>query len=66
LSYEKKLIIELDGGHHNLVEQRAKDKERQDWLEGQGFKVLRFWNNKVIFNLEDVLKTIEQELKLYS
>src|SRR4051794_24074383 len=39
------LIIELDGESHLGKEQP--DKDRQDWFEAQGFKVLRFWNNEV-------------------
>jgi adenine-specific DNA-methyltransferase len=37
------LVIELDGGGH--LEQREYDQDRTDWLEGQGFHVIRFWND---------------------
>ena len=53
---EKKLIIELDGSHH--FEQEEYDKERTDYLESQGYKVIRFWNNDVINNIESVIKAI--------
>ncbi|MDZ7624703.1 MAG: DUF559 domain-containing protein [Ignavibacteriaceae bacterium] len=43
-AYEKKLIIELDGGHHNQDETKENDLRRQNWLESQNFKVIRFWN----------------------
>ncbi|MDP2855169.1 MAG: heme b synthase [Smithellaceae bacterium] len=60
VSFEKKLIIELDGGQHAIDTQ--KDEERDKWLTGQGFKVLRFWNNDVLRNIEGVLETIMEKL----
>ena len=44
--FEKRLIIELDGGQH--MEDESNDRERTKWLESQGFFVLRFWNNQVL------------------
>ena len=43
VSYEAKLIIELDGGQH--ADQQEYDDQRTGWLESQGFRVLRFWNH---------------------
>jgi very-short-patch-repair endonuclease len=54
--YEKKLIVELDGGQHAMPE--CKDKERDIWLQSQGFKVLRYWNNDVLCKLESVMEAI--------
>ena len=45
---EARLNIELDGNHHGVAEHRAKDAERDAWLEGQGIKVLRFWNGQLL------------------
>ncbi len=56
ISFEKKLIVELDGGQH--ASQRDKDKTRENFLISQGFKVLRFWNNEVLENVEGVMETI--------
>lgn len=53
---EKKLIIELDGSHH--VEQEEYDTERTRYLEAQGYKVIRFWNNDVMNNIEGVILAI--------
>jgi very-short-patch-repair endonuclease len=50
-----KLIVEADGSEH--AENRH-DKARDAYLEGQGWKVLRFWNNEVVQNREGVLETI--------
>jgi very-short-patch-repair endonuclease len=54
--FEKRLIIELDGGQH--ADAKDYDQERTNWLELQGFKVVRFWNNDVIENIEGVLTRI--------
>ena len=57
---EKKLIIELDGGHHNEELNIASDDQRQRFLESLGYKVLRFWNNDVDGNLEGIVQIILQ------
>ena len=54
----RKLVIELDGGHHNEAEQVAKDNKRQRKLEAKGYTVLRFWNNDIDDNLEGVVEEI--------
>jgi very-short-patch-repair endonuclease len=53
---ERKLVIELDGGGH--ADQEIYDNHRTQVLEKDGFKVIRFWNNDVLSNLERVLETI--------
>ena len=55
----KKLIVEVDGGQH--VE-NPDDMERTEWLESQGFHVLRFWNNQVLSDMECVTKGIWEPL----
>ena len=59
---EAKLIVEIDGGYHQLPQQQTSDEERQQWLETQGFTVIRFTNEEVIGDIENVLETIEQYL----
>ncbi len=59
--YDEKLVVELDGGQH--AERQDGDVERTAWLENKGFRVLRFWNNEVLENLEGVLTTIAQALE---
>jgi len=54
--FEKKIIIEVDGGQHAV--ETVRDAERDDWLRNQGFTVLRFWNNEVLTNTEGVLEKI--------
>ena len=58
----KRLIIELDGGHHNEDEEARRDRDRQAWLESEGYRVVRFWNSEVSSNLNAVLETIYVEL----
>ena len=57
----KKLIIELDGSQH--LEQEEYDDERTRYLESRGYRVLRFWNNDVMNNIDDVLKVIWRVLR---
>jgi very-short-patch-repair endonuclease len=52
----KKLVIELDGSQH--LEQVEYDVERTAFLESKGYKVLRFWNNEVMNNIDLVLNVI--------
>jgi very-short-patch-repair endonuclease len=56
---ERLVIIEVDGGQHN---ESAADAIRDRRLIDEGFRVLRFWNNDVLGNLEGVLATIQSEL----
>lgn len=53
---EKKLIIELDDSQHAV--QVDYDNERTQKLENEGFKILRFWNNDVLNNIEGVWEVI--------
>jgi very-short-patch-repair endonuclease len=59
-SHGGKLVIEIDGSQH--AEQAAADAERTRFLEAQGYRVVRFWNNEVLTNIEGVLETIQQAL----
>ena len=56
--FEKKLIIECDGGQHS--ERINEDTKRDTWLQRKGFKVLRFWNNEIIQKRQSVLDHIFQ------
>jgi very-short-patch-repair endonuclease len=60
VTYEKRLVIEIDGGQHNEVEGREKDQQRDAWLQSQGFRVLRFWNHEVLQNIDGVLEVIRE------
>jgi len=53
------LVIEADGGQHD---ESPSDARRTAWLEGQGWRVIRFWNNDILANTEGVVSTILQAL----
>jgi len=59
---EKRLIIELDGGQHALPDETLKDRQRDAWLEKEGYTVIRFWDNEVFTNTSGVLETIRERL----
>jgi very-short-patch-repair endonuclease len=56
-----KLIIELDGGQHAV--RTVEDERRTRFLASRGYRVLRFWNNDVLENIEGVLQVIQEALK---
>jgi very-short-patch-repair endonuclease len=56
--YEKKLVIELDGGGHAEKDQESLDAERDHYLRKCGYTVLRIWNNDLIKNQQGVLDEI--------
>ena len=58
--HSKRIVIELDGGQHGRGMQMKRDKERDDFLSASGYRVLRFWNNDVMQNLEGVMSVISE------
>jgi very-short-patch-repair endonuclease len=54
----KKIAIELDGGQHNLDENKGYDTERTAYLNAHGVEVVRFWNNDVLSALDEVLERL--------
>ncbi len=56
LSVRHAIIIEVDGGQHALQTQR--DERRSAFLQTQGYRVLRFWNNEVLSNPDGVLQAV--------
>jgi len=57
VSIKRKVIIELDGSQH--LEQEEYDKERTKYLESKGYKVIRFWNNQVMNDMNGVIQVID-------
>ena len=55
-------MIELDGGQHGEKIIEKKDKDRTLWLEQRGYRVLRFWDNEVLMDIEGVLERISMAL----
>lgn len=58
--HRARLVIEVDGGVHNLPEVAVRDMQRDEWLTGQGYRVLRFTTTLVEDDIEAVLTTIRQ------
>lgn len=59
---EQQLVIELDGGQHGEPQALAYDHTRTQWLQEQGFRVLRFWNHDVLQQTSEVLEQVLQAL----
>ena len=59
--FEAKVIVEVDGAQH--ANQATYDSQRTEWLEGQGFRVLRFWNNQVLAEVEAVKESILEAVR---
>ena len=53
-------VIELDGGQH--ADAVAKDACRTEALQARDYRVIRFWNNEILENLDGVLTTILREI----
>jgi len=56
----ERVIVEVDGGQH--VEQKQYDAARTAFLEAEGYRVRRFWNNDVFGNIEGVLERVRETL----
>lgn len=57
-----RLIVEVDGGQHML--RAAQDHDRTLELENEGYRVVRFWNNDILENMDGVLETLTLALSL--
>ena len=57
--HSARLVIEVDGGiHERIAEVAARDQARTEWLESQGYRVLRFTNNQVANDVGAVVREI--------
>ena len=57
-----RLIVEVDGSQHGELSNVLRDDARTKWFESEGYRVVRFWNNDVLANLEGVLDAIHAAL----
>ncbi len=55
-----KLIVEVDGGQH--ADRIAADERRTAYLQSKGYRVIRFWNNDVLENIDGIIQMIERAL----
>jgi len=61
-----RLIIEVDGDSHGNDSREALDAQRTAYIEKLGFRVLRFWNDYVLTDLDNVTETIFEALNANS
>jgi very-short-patch-repair endonuclease len=59
--HQARLIVEIDGGQHDPSSEREAGRTR--FLQGEGYRVLRFWNNEVLDNPEGVRAAIAENLQ---
>ena len=55
---EKMIVIEIDGGQHNELQNQEKDAERTNYIESRGYRVFRFWNKEINENIEGVYQKL--------
>jgi len=58
VSHPARLVVEVDGWQHGMRERARQDEQRSEMLKGQGYRVLRFWNNEAMRDRDDVWRTI--------
>lgn len=56
--FDPKIVIEVDGGQHADPEIEIYDQQRTIWLKSYGYIVLRFWNNQVLDEIDNVVEEI--------
>ncbi len=56
------LIVEIDGGYHFTEEQQKEDVTRQNWLEQKGYKVMRFTNEQVLYDIDNTINELKKHL----
>ncbi len=61
VSRSARLIVEADGGQH--ADREKDDRTRTEYLRSRGYRVVRFWNNDIIENIDGVVETIERILR---
>ena len=59
---KSKVIVEIDGGYHFTDEQQKEDALRTEWLEAQGYKVIRFTNERILCDIDNVIKEVKMTL----
>lgn len=59
---KNKLIVEIDGGYHFTEEQQKNDVIRIEWLEREGYKVIRFTNEEVLFDTDNMINKLRVSL----
>lgn len=58
-----RLVIETDGARHGFDDQEQRDLRRTQWLEQNGWRVVRFWNGELASDMNNVLERIFNALE---
>jgi very-short-patch-repair endonuclease len=53
-----RLVVEIDGSQHGDEPNRSRDEKRTRWLESEGYRIIRFWNNDITQNAAGVMDVI--------
>ncbi|HCM37420.1 MAG: hypothetical protein UV61_C0004G0038 [Candidatus Gottesmanbacteria bacterium GW2011_GWB1_43_11] len=61
-SPQLRVAIELDGGQHNSDQNKFYDQKRSDYLKSLGIRVVRFWDNELLNNMEGVLEKLTEHI----
>ncbi|PXA83791.1 hypothetical protein DMC25_17605 [Caulobacter sp. D4A] len=61
--HPSRLVIEVDGGRHDLPEEQLHDAERDAWLAGQGYRVLRVRDGDAFGKPEEVAEQVAMEIR---
>ncbi len=59
LCRDAQLVVEIDGGYHAERTQEWDDALRQQWLESAGYRVIRFTNDEVLFDIDHTIQIVE-------
>lgn len=59
---DQMLVIEVDGGYHENPDQKQQDEQRSEILEQYGYRVIRFVNEDIYNNIEDVIGKIKESI----
>ena len=60
---KSKVVVEIDGGYHLTKEQQTEDAIRTDWLERHGYKVVRFTNEQVLCDTDNVINELKKTIQ---
>lgn len=62
LSLEVKLIVEVDGSHHGKGQTRERDQQRDQFLQSEGYEVVRFWDRDILSSMEECLQHLGERI----
>ena len=61
--HEKRLVVEVDGSIHDLQEVKERDEGREEELKNLGLNVIRFTNEEIEYDIDNVLNSLKMNVK---